>query len=104
MYAKRRSISDRIPEEPIDALARRPTPAPKRDRTWEAKQRRTAGVATYRGVPRDLQEEVKAVAAELGVTVGAVARLFLSYGLEAYKSGELTPDVVEVTKKRTLSP
>ncbi|MBN1484921.1 MAG: hypothetical protein JXA37_09380 [Chloroflexia bacterium] len=102
----RRSIRDRVEwaEEPIDVLARRPESKPQRDRSWEARQRREKGVATYRGIPHDLQEEIKKVAQELHVTIGETARYFLEYALAAYRRGELEPETHDASKKQTLYP
>ena len=60
---------------------------PKRDRSWD----RAHGyqVTSYR-LPTELQEAIKAVAAELGVSPADVAKVFLEYGLAAYKDGRLT--------------
>ena len=95
----RRSIADQIGEEPIDALTRRPSKA-KRDRSWERRQQLVA----YRGIPPELQEELKGIARKLGVTVGEVARTFLEYGLEAYEQGQLELRPVLTTGKHTLFP
>jgi hypothetical protein len=61
----------------------------KRDRSWEAEQRKTAGLVAYRGVPAELNEAIKGVAQKLGVSTGEVARAFLEYGLKAFDTGEL---------------
>jgi len=65
-----------------------PPPASKarRNRDWEAKHR---DVVAYRGVPAELQAEIKAIAAALHVKVGEVARVFLEHGLAAYRRGEI---------------
>ena len=77
-----------VPAEPSDAipqiLQRRPSRA-KRNRDWERTQYRV----TYRGISPELHEALKAIAIELSVPVGDVARAFLEHGLEAYKSGDL---------------
>ena len=77
---------------------------PKRDRAWEAEQRKRGVVATYRGIPPALQDRIKAVASEHGVKVGDVARRFLEYALEAYAAGDLQLQAVPETPKRTLYP
>jgi len=99
--SKRRSIADQVGSEPVDVLARRPSKA-KRDRSWERKHEHL--VVTYRGVPPELQEQLKAVARQVGVTVGEVARAFLEYGLDAYEKGELELDPVLLTGKYSLFP
>ena len=88
------SASD-VPDEPLDAvpeiLARRPKaprPEPKRNRDWEARQRRE-GVVTYRGVPPELRDQITEIAQAHGVRAGDVARAFLEYGLAAFQDGNL---------------
>jgi len=88
-------------EEPVDLLKRRPTKA-KRNRDWE--RRTNYLVATYRGIPPELQREIKEVAAELGVPVGDVARAFLEHGLRAYRDGELTLERHLAVGRWTLYP
>ena len=77
-----------VPAEPSEAipqiLQRRPSRA-KRNREWEQKNK----VTGYRGIPPELNNSLKALAAELSVPVGDVARAFLEHGLDAYKRGEL---------------
>jgi len=104
----RRSIKDQIIEraaagatETVDLLARRPSKA-KRNRGWERKHNPVT--VTYRGIPRELQKELKAIAGQKGVTVGEVARVFIEYGLEAYEQGELELRPVLTTGKHTLFP
>jgi len=91
----RRSLSD----QQTDPLTQRPG----RDRSWETEQRRK-GFVSYRGVPPELQEELKAIAAEHGVTVGDIARRFLEYGRDAYESGALELEPVLVSKRFSLYP
>ncbi len=77
-----------VPVEPTEAipqiLQRRPSKA-KRNREWEQRNK----VTGYRGIPSELNEDLKAIAVELSVSIGDVARAFLEHGLEAYKRGEL---------------
>ncbi len=81
-----------IPEEPVEAipavLKHRPSTA-ERNRDWEREQRDRGIVATYRGIPSGLHEEVKKIASEMNVSVGDVARAFLEYALAAYEAGDL---------------
>jgi hypothetical protein len=104
----RRSIADipdrETPSEPLDILTRRPSKA-KRDRNWEKQKRETVGVASYRGIPTELNSEIKEIAQRLRVRIGDVARAFLEYGLEAYSQDELKlePEVGE-DGKLTLFP
>lgn len=95
--ARRKLRADR---ETIDVLSERP----RRDRSWEAQQRKERGFVSYRGVPKELQEQLKALASELHVPVGDVARRFLEYGLEAYERGDLELHPVEIVRKSTLYP
>ena len=82
--AGRRSISEQVSDEPVEALTRRPS-REKRTRRWEKSHPRVS----YRGVPPELQAELKQVATALSVPVGQVARAFLEFGLAAYKCGDL---------------
>ncbi len=77
-----------------------PASKAKRNREWERK--RAGQLAAYRGIPQDLQESVKAVAAELGVPVGDVARMLLEAGLEAYRAGTLKANPTMTGGKRRL--
>jgi hypothetical protein len=44
---------------------------------------------TYRGIPPELNAELKALAEELHVPIGDVVRAFLEHGLAAHQRGEL---------------
>jgi len=87
-------MANQMSSEPVDVLASRPSRA-KRDRSWEKQAAKAQGVVTYRGVPPELNKQIKAIADELGVPVGDVARAFLEHGLKAYRNGtlELTPEI-----------
>ena len=97
----RRSISEQMSDEPIEILTRRPSKA-KRNRSWEKRVREEIGVATYRGIPKALNEELKKIAQDWNVTVGEVARVFLEYSLEKYKSGKLVLNIKPIASKYTL--
>ncbi len=60
---------------------------PKRDRSWD----KSHGwqVASYR-LPPELQQQIKAIAAELSVSPADVAKVFLEYALQAYQEKRLT--------------
>lgn len=89
--------SQPVPEKPQPA----PMPAPaapvpiidqirvtekkKRSRRWDEHNRATA----FRGIPPDVQSQVKAVAKALDVTVSEVARAFLEFSLECLRRGDL---------------
>lgn len=60
-------------------------PKAKRNRTWERKNIST----TYRLVPNELRDAVKAVAHDLGYTADQIAQVFLAYGWDSYKNDEL---------------
>jgi len=83
-----RSPGSTVPAEPTEAipqiLQRRPSRA-KRNREWERTQHRV----TYRGIPPELNDTLKTIAAKMSVPVGDVVRAFLEHGLEAYECGEL---------------
>jgi len=79
----RRSTGDLVDKEALDVLGA------KRDRGWEAEQRKRGIVATYRGIPPELQDYIKTVASEHGLKVGDVARRFLEYAREAHDAGDL---------------
>ena len=79
----RRKSKDLADKEALDILGAR------RNRDWEAEQRKRGVVATYRGIPPELQDRIKAVASELGVNIGDVARRLLEYALDAYDAGDL---------------
>ena len=55
-------------------------------------------------VPEELRDEVTALASELGMNTGDVARALLEYGLEAYTRGELRLRPVMRPGRYTLFP
>jgi len=59
----------------------------RRDRSWDAEHKDQ--VAHYRGIPPEVKREIINIAAELRVPVGQLARAFLEYGIEQYRSGAL---------------
>ena len=88
-------------EEPADAI---PTPKAKRRRRWEREQRNDPDTmqVTYRGIPRALSAELKALAEAERVTVSELARLFLEYGLAAHQAGELVIETEPSKAKRSV--
>lgn len=68
-------------------------PAPskaQRDRSWEKSQRSGDMVQiNYRHIPRELRDEISAIAERKGVTTDEIARAFLEYALSAYQAGVL---------------
>ena len=64
---------------------------PKRDRSWDREH--NYRVASYR-IGAELKEEIQKIAKELQGSTGDIAGIFLQYGLDAYKAGDL-----ELTKE-----
>jgi hypothetical protein len=62
-------------------------PPKKRSRDWD--KQRTHLVATYRGVPEPLQNQVKEIAAGLEVTTGEVARALFEFALRGVAQDQL---------------
>lgn len=83
---KRRAF-DRLKKEDTQVQLPPKASEAKRNRAWE--QKRADWMISYRGIPPELQEQIKSLAAQLGVPVGDVARAFLEYGLQAYQRGQL---------------
>lgn len=90
-----------VPKDTIDLLS---TPRPKRDRSWDMEQLAKGNIHTYRGIPEQLHQEIKALAGEMDVAVGDMTRALLEYGLEAYRAGDLQLVPVVVETKKTLHP
>lgn len=63
-----------------------------RDRTWEHEQRTAPDVCqvSYRNIPRDLKNRIKAIASSHQVTTDQVARKFLEHALQEYEAGNLS--------------
>lgn len=98
---QRRSAGDQIDKEALETLGRA---GPKHDREWEARQRKRGVVATYRGIPPELQERIKEIAHEHQVKIGDVARRFLEYAVQAYDAGDLELKAVVVSTTKSLYP
>jgi hypothetical protein len=100
MPRQKSSLQHVSAEEPADAI---PTPRGKRRRTWEREQRADPELTqvTYRGIPRELNAQLKALARAERVTVSEVARFFLEYALAQYHAGNLDiptrPEAVRMT-------
>lgn len=84
----RRSSTASITDEPVSAFLPPAESRSKRDRSWEAEQRKK-GVVTYRGIPAEVTQAIRALAEENDIPVGDVVRLFLEHGLAQYKAGVL---------------
>ncbi len=102
MTASRRDPFEKLKAGDGEPAAHIPPPRSKakRNREWE----RAHTVAAYRGIPDELQAEIKRLAEELGVPVGEVARAFLEYGLAAYHAGSLRLAALPATGRLTLFP
>ncbi|HPH97163.1 MAG TPA: hypothetical protein PKW33_11190 [Anaerolineaceae bacterium] len=75
-----------VPTAPIPIIDQiRVTEKKKRSRSWDEQNRATA----FRGIPPEVQAQVKAVAKTLDVTVSEVARAFLEFSLESLRRGDL---------------
>lgn len=87
------------------ALATIKAPVPeagRRDRTWEQEQRQAGRVVTYRGIPAELQECIRNMAAEIGVPVGEIARLALERLIDDYEHGRVKPEAHVVHARRSI--
>ncbi len=73
------------PTSILDSL--RAEPPKRRDRSWD--NARTHLVATYRGIPIEVQSTVKEIAADLEVTTGEVARALFEYALRSVAQDQL---------------
>lgn len=82
-----------------------PEPKGRRNRQWEEEQRRGAYCqVSYRAMPVEVRDQVRAVAAELYVSADQVARAFLEYAAAAYARGDLVLEPVLDAGKLTLYP
>jgi hypothetical protein len=104
----------RIPKEVIskmeddtnDEIPNGPSPAytagsSKRNRDWEKRAREKGGVVTYRGIPTEMQTEIKKISDDLDVPIGDVVRALLEHGLKEYHNWflRLTPKAVNGRRK-----
>ena len=85
-YDKGKQEAERLAEQSAERI----TDAERARR--ERKRKQKEELASYRGIPKALQVELKGIADELHVPLGQVARLFLEYGRDAYRRGDLTPE------------
>ena len=97
--AKRRAF-DRLKQADEEVKLPPPASEAKRSRDWE----KTHPVTAYRGIPAELQAEIKEIADDLGVPAGDVARAFLVHGLKAYRAGTLKLAPGRSAGKWTLFP
>ena len=96
----RRSMRD-TGEPASDYLTNEP-PDGRRSRAWEQTQRAAGVVATYRGIPAEVQEGIKNMAAEIGVPVGEIARLALERLIDDYEHGRVKPEAHVVHARRSI--
>ena len=97
----RRRAGNQVDKEALETLGRA---GPKHDRAWEEQQRKRGVVATYRGIPHELQDRVKEIAHKHEVNIGDVARRFLEYAVRAYDVGDLELEAVMVSTTKSLYP
>ena len=99
------SLTLEVPEEPTEAipqlLAHKPSHA-KRSREWE--KEKNPVTVTYRGIPPELNSQVRQLAETLGVPTGEIVRAFIERGLQAYEQGDLMLQPRLRTGKMTLYP
>jgi hypothetical protein len=84
----------------MDLLRMAPLKSRKRD--WE--KQRQVQTATYRGIPPELQAELRAEAQALGVPLDELASVFLQHGLQTYQAGELSLSPIFQAHHLTLFP
>ena len=88
------------PSATLDALAYLRLPEKKkRQRSWE----REHTPKSYRGVPADLRDAVRAAAENLNVTVDDLARAFLEYSLDCVSRGALRLEIRYSPRVQRLS-
>ena len=107
----RRSVWDDGPKEaswggtsslPSPMTVMEQIPAAKARRKTDRREREP--VVTFRGVPPDLHDQVKKIAATLDVPVGEVARFLFEFSLAALERGDLRLNPVLAQGRRTLFP
>lgn len=100
---ERRSMSEAPVVDRALATIKAPGAEPsRRDRTWEQEQRQAGRVVTYRGIPAEVQERIKIMAAEIGVPVGEVARRALERLIDDYAHGRVELEAHVVHARRSL--
>lgn len=71
-----------------------------RNRNWDREHPPTC----YRGIPKELHADIVAIAQELALPPGDIARKFLEYGLAAYRAGHIRLEPIIVGKRRLYVP
>lgn len=76
-----------------------------RNRTWE-KQQRTGDYCqvSYRKIPAHIRDQMREIAQAQYVRIDDVARLFLTYALDAYEAGNIEIKPVLEQGRLTLFP
>ncbi len=75
----------------------------RRPKPKKGKEVQRPNPVAFRGLPQSLRDRVSALADQLGVPVGEVARKLIEYGNEQYQHGALAVTLYPVeTSKRTL--
>lgn len=91
-------VTGSSPPALIDSL--RVAEVKQRDRRWE----RDHHAFTYRGIPTELKEAVKEVAENIQVNTDEVARVFLEFGLQCHRFGEIQLRPNPKGQRMTLFP
>lgn len=77
-------------------------PRKKRERKWDRIHQ--GELVTYRGIPAETHQTLISLAGNIGVPVDEVARMFLEYGVEHYRSGLLPLNPHPKAQRMTLFP
>lgn len=94
-----KSIASNSAVTPLDFI---PTvePRKKRERKWDKTHQ--GELVTYRGIPAETHQALISLAGSIGVPVDEIARMFLEYALEHYRSGTLPVDPHPKAQRMTL--
>jgi len=77
-------------------------PRKKRQRKWDKTHQ--GELVTYRGIPAETHQTLISLAGSIGVPVDEVARMFLEYSMEHYRSGVLPLNPHPKAQRMTLFP
>lgn len=96
-----KSVDNKSMVTPLDFI---PTvePRKKRQRKWDKTHQ--GELVTYRGIPAETHQTLISLAGSIGVPVDEVARMFLEYGVEHYRSGVLLLNPHPKAQRMTLFP
>ncbi len=101
--ANRDTHPDGQPEKPVAIVDGLRMAKPKqrvRDRSWEKAHPKK----TYRKVPHEIRDTVKAIAETWGYNTSQIAQAFLEYALMSYRRGDFTLDLELSANGLTLMP